>query len=221
MGAAATRERGAKKLSQQVCELLKRDIVECGLEPGQLLDEAVIAERYKIGRTPFREACQRLAAAGLIEIVDHRGAFVSSFAYHDINDLFELRMMVEPAVADLACQRNSGATLQVLEENIKEWESLMSIPDLVPEINWNSKNFHIGVAQLTTNKELISMIERIHDKLMRLIIFTARRSPQNYPFNAVHPEILEAIRHSNSAEARNLMVKDITGTWEWIKHFGP
>ena len=69
MTLAVATERGTKKLSQQIYELLKRDIVECRLEPGQLLEETAISERYQIGRTPFREACHRLEAAGLVEIV--------------------------------------------------------------------------------------------------------------------------------------------------------
>lgn len=224
MAGTLTREPSTKKLSQQIYELLKKDIVECRLEPGQLLEEASISERYEIGRTPFREACQRLAAAGLVEIVPHRGAFVASFSYEDVSDLFELRMIVEPSVAELACQRSQGSTIEALEENIAEWERLMkkklSVPGLVPEINWNSRKFHLEVARLTRNKELINTIETIQAKLMRIIIFTARRSPQNYPFNAVHPEILDAIRGGKAVEARNLMTKDVKQAWEWIRNFG-
>jgi DNA-binding GntR family transcriptional regulator len=222
MESPAVKERGARKLSQQVCELLKKDILECRLEPGQLLEEAAINERYQIGRTPFREACQRLEAEGLVEIVPHRGAFVASFSYRDISDLFELRMMVEPAMAELASQRFSVEKLQALDENIAEWKSITQAngPRLVPEINWNSKNFHVGVARLTQNRELAATVEGMRDKLMRVIIFTARRSPHNYPFNAIHAEILEAIRSGNASEARNLMTKDIKNAWDWVRDFG-
>jgi DNA-binding GntR family transcriptional regulator len=222
MTGTLTREPSTKKLSQQIYELLKKDIVECRLEPGELLEEASMSERYAIGRTPFREACQRLEAAGLVEIVPHRGAFVASFSSEDIDDLFELRMIVEPAVAELACQRSSGSGLEALAENVAEWGRLtkMSAPSLVPQINLNSKNFHLGVARLTRNKELMSAIENMHDKLMRIIVFSARRSPPDYPFNAVHPEIFEAIGRGNSVEARDLMTKDVKQAREWIRNFG-
>jgi len=223
MALAPTKEPGTKKLSLQIYELLKKDIVECRLEPGQLLEEASISERYEIGRTPFREACQRLEAEGLVEIVPHRGAFAASFSYEDISDLFELRMIVEPAVAELACQRSSGSGLEELDENIKEWERMTKaiVPALVPQINWNSKNFHLGVARLTRNKQLIDTIERIHDRLMRIIIFATRRSLQTtYAFNILHPEILDAIRRGNTVGARDLMTKDIERAWEWVRDYG-
>lgn len=222
MRAPVPKERYSQKLSQQIYALLRKDIIECTLEPGQLLEGAAMSERYQIGRTPFREACQRLETAGLVEIMPYRGAIVASFSYRDISDLFEVRHMVEPEIAALASQRSSGNKLEELEANIAEWKKLTksNAPPLVPEINWNSKNFHLGVARLTQNKELVNTMEGIQDKLMRIVIFTARRSPQNYPFNAIHPEILEAIRRGKAADARNLMIKDIKQAWDWVRDFG-
>jgi DNA-binding GntR family transcriptional regulator len=214
-------ERGTKKLSERIYELLKKDIIECVLEPGELLDEFSINRRYQIGRTPFRESCHRLEAEGLIEIVPHRGAFVASFSTKDIGDLLELRLMVEPGVADLACQRALPSEFGVLEENLAECERLLKKRShSIPEINWNNKDFHVGVARLTYNQELINAVEGIHNKLMRIIMLAARRSPENYPFNQIHSDIYEAIKRGKAAEARKLMITDIENAREWIKDFG-
>jgi len=107
--ATTTKERSTKKLSEQIYELMRKDIVECNLEPGELLEETVITDRYQIGRTPFREACHWLEAEGLLEIIPHRGCFVASFSNKDVNDLFELRLIVEPQVAELASVRSQAA----------------------------------------------------------------------------------------------------------------
>jgi DNA-binding GntR family transcriptional regulator len=217
-----TREHGTKKLSEQIYELLRKDIIECNLEPGDLLEESVITERYKIGRTPFREACHWLEAQGLIEIVPHRGCFVASFSNKDINDLFELRLIVEPQVAELACQRKKDDVMEALESNLSEARRLTKVKkaNANPNINWNSMDFHVQVSRLTQNRELEDLIENIHTKLMRIVMFTALRTPENYPFNAVHPEIYEAIRAGRASEARKAMIKDILGAREWISTFG-
>src|SRR5205809_220241 len=115
----ATKER-SKRLSETLFELLKKDIIECKLEPGELVEESVVIEHYKIGRTPFREACQRLEAEGLIEIVPHRGVYVASFSNQDVKDLFEWRLIVEPAAAELACERAAKDEIKGLEENLQE-----------------------------------------------------------------------------------------------------
>jgi DNA-binding GntR family transcriptional regulator len=64
------------KLSERIYESLKRDIIDCRFGPGELLEEAVVTERYRVGRTPFREACHKLAGDGLVQIIPHRGTFV-------------------------------------------------------------------------------------------------------------------------------------------------
>src|SRR6187401_2390886 len=137
--ATITKERSTKKLSEQIYELMRKDIVECNLEPGELLEETVITDRYQIGRTPFREACHWLEAEGLLEIVPHRGCFVASFSNKDVNDLFELR----------------------LKKNISEAQRLTKAkkPNTNPNINWNSMEFHVEVAKLTQNQELQGVIE--------------------------------------------------------------
>src|SRR2546427_1531628 len=109
-----TKDRGSRKLSEQIYILIKRDILECNLDPGQLLDEVTVSERYQIGRTPFREACQRLESEGLIEIVPHRGVFIASLSSKDIYDLFELRLIVEPSAAELACGQKQEGDLRRL-----------------------------------------------------------------------------------------------------------
>ena len=215
-------EHGVKKLSAQVYELLKHDILECTWEPGQVLDEAIVSERYQIGRTPFREACHRLEAEGLIEIVPHRGSFVGSFSAKDIGDLFELRLVVEPSVAEMACTRRQPSDLKRLEVNLKDCARLRKSKraQVIPELNWNSQDFHVQVARLARNAELVELVERIHSKLMRILVFTARRSPNDYPFNAIHAEIFDAIVRGKGSEARKLMVRDIEQAQHWVLAFG-
>jgi len=109
-----------------------------------------------------------------------------------------------------------------LEKNISEAQRLTKAkkPNTNPNINWNSMEFHVEVAKLTQNQELQKVIEGIHTKLMRIVMFTTRRSPENYPFNSIHPEIYEAIRTGKSAEARKAMIRDIEGARKWISDFG-
>jgi len=117
--ALANKERG-RRLSETLYELLKKDIIECKLEPGELVEESFVIEHYRIGRTPFREACQRLEAEGLIEIVPHRGVYVASFSNQGVKELFEWRLIVEPAVAELACERASADDIKGLDGNLQE-----------------------------------------------------------------------------------------------------
>jgi DNA-binding GntR family transcriptional regulator len=216
----ASKERG-RRLSETLYELLKKDIIECKLEPGELVEESFVVEHYQIGRTPFREACQRLEAEGLIEIVPHRGVYVASFSNQDIKDLFEWRLIVEPAVAELACERASAGDIKGLDENLQENARLIKNrkSNFVSEINWNSRDFHARIARATRNLELVSAVENIHNKLMRIIMFTTQRSPEDFSFNSVHSEIFEAIKRGKVPEVRKAMTKDIEFAHQWIREF--
>ena len=185
--------------------------------------ESAIRERYSIGHTPFREACHRLAAEGLIQILPHRGYYVASFSSKDVRDLFELRLKLEPWAAELACQRGQSHGFATLEKAVSEFARLRKTrpPRMFRDVNWTNLAFHVGVAQLANNRELQDIIENIHGKLMRIIMFTARRTPEDQLFDEYHPLILEAIKAAKTTEARRLMIKDIESARDWVKEASP
>lgn len=206
-------------LVESLYDLLKKDIIECRLQPGEMLQEAFVRERYQIGHTPFREACQRLEAEGLIQIIPRRGYFVPSFSNKDIRDLFELRTAVEALAVELACERGHAGGYQAIEENLQEFQRLIETkPSSFPqEINWNNKAFHTLVGRLSDNLELESVVERIHNKLMRIIMFTTRITPEEQFSTSLHAKIFEALREKKTGEARKWMLKDINLARDWIR----
>jgi DNA-binding GntR family transcriptional regulator len=216
---AATKKKPTVKLSEQIYQLLKRDIIECVYEPGETLQEAAVRDNYNIGHTPFREACARLKAEGLIQIVPHRGYFVAPFSPSLIQDLFELRLMIEPKASYLACQRQNPLQLAKLEQNLNESKRLSrgTEAENVPKIVWNSIEFHTTLALMTGNQELASFVENLHHRLMRLIILIAKRRPPTFGFNAVHYQIFEALRDRDAERVQKLMDEDLNHTRAWIQ----
>lgn len=81
------------------------DAIRRGDLPGGLrLREIPIAERFDCSTTPVREAIRRLAASGLVEVLPRRGATVSSTSVDGIHELYELRFLLEPAMARRAAE---------------------------------------------------------------------------------------------------------------------
>ncbi len=81
---------------------LRSMIASGGLQPGTWLREKTLAERIGVSRTPIREALNRLAAEGLVEISRNKGAQVVSFTSDDIADLYDVRAGFEPRAALLS-----------------------------------------------------------------------------------------------------------------------
>ena len=85
------------------------------LQPGAWLREKTLAERIGVSRTPIREALNRLAAEGLVEISRNKGAQVVSFTAADIADLYDVRAGFEPRAALLSVPLLTDDDVQQLE----------------------------------------------------------------------------------------------------------
>src|ERR1700682_3345986 len=100
-----------QRLHDMVVEHLRGFIVEGVLTPGTKLNERELCETLGISRTPLREALKVLAAEGLIEISQNRGATVSRMTETEIRETFELMSGLEAFSGELACQRITPAGL--------------------------------------------------------------------------------------------------------------
>jgi len=100
-----------QRLHDTVVEHLRGFIVEGVLAPGTKLNERELCETLGISRTPLREAFKVLAAEGLIEISQNRGATVSRMTEAEIWETFEVMSGLEAFSGELACQRITPAEL--------------------------------------------------------------------------------------------------------------
>ena len=80
-------------------EALKSEILTLDLAPGEALDEARVAERFGLSRTPLREVLQRLAGAGFVDIQAHRGAKVVSMDLGIMRTFFQTAPLIYCSVA--------------------------------------------------------------------------------------------------------------------------
>ena len=84
-------------------------IIGVDLAPGDVVREDVLQEQLGIGRTPIREALQRLARDQFVTVIPRRGMFVSSIDVSELSLLFETRTVMEPYAARLAALRGTPA----------------------------------------------------------------------------------------------------------------
>jgi DNA-binding GntR family transcriptional regulator len=86
---------------------MKHAILRGELPEGSFLVELQILTRYGIGRTPFREACNRLHNEQLLEVVPRRGYLVPELSFRGVRDLLEARILIEGMAAELAARRKT------------------------------------------------------------------------------------------------------------------
>ena len=98
-----------KKNPAAIASAVEHDIAEGRLAPGERIDEVVLAGRFKVSRTPVREALRQLAATGMVEHRANRGAFVAEVTLEDVFDVYEVLAELEGLCAALAARRMTEA----------------------------------------------------------------------------------------------------------------
>jgi len=113
---------GKLTLAEELRLQLADEIVRGVLAPGAALDESEIARRFKVSRTPVREALRQLVASGLVESKAHRGAVVARPSAERLNSMFEAMAELEALCAGLAAERMPAVeryALEVLHEQLR------------------------------------------------------------------------------------------------------
>lgn len=100
--------------ADQIRGLIEADIASGKLAPGARLEEAALAERFHVSRTPVREALAQLASAGLVEMRPRQGAIVATLSLETILDMFEVMANLESLCAELCARRMTAADQEEL-----------------------------------------------------------------------------------------------------------
>ena len=102
--------------ADDIAVLIEEAIVSGELEPGSVLRQEQLSERFGVSRTPVREALRRLAALGLVSFEPNRGVRVRTMSHGDLREAFIVRAELEGLVTELAARRLTPEGLHELEE---------------------------------------------------------------------------------------------------------
>ncbi|MCL4401699.1 MAG: GntR family transcriptional regulator [Acidobacteria bacterium] len=195
--------------TEKAYNALKHGILRGEIREGVFLSEPDIMKRYGFGRTPFREACNRLHLEGLLEVVPRRGYLVPELSFRAVRDLFEARLVLEGTIAELAAARATDADIFELD-HLAKLSARKPGPDPHEIIEINTQ-FHLCLARATQNRELVRILTGILDQTERLM-YIELRSLRFQPSEALglHTPIVNAIRNRDAAAAREALLHDIT-----------
>lgn len=107
-------ENASESLASQAHRLLEQQLVTLTLAPGALLAERDLMELAGIGRTPVREAIQKLAAQGLLQILPRKGLMVALLRRSDLRQIIEARRVLERLMVVKAAERATAGQKQTL-----------------------------------------------------------------------------------------------------------
>lgn len=102
---------------------LRRRIVDGGFESGAQLRQDALAAEFGVSRIPVREALMQLEAEGLVKIHPHKGAVVSELSLEEVDELFQLRALLEPRLLKASARHLTDADYETLNGILQEYSS--------------------------------------------------------------------------------------------------
>lgn len=193
-----------RNLREEAVDVLRAAILGGELEPGSIHSAVSLAERLGVSPTPVREAMLELANSGLVEVLPNRGFRVTVIDDRDLDEIFELRLLLElPAIA-LVIERAGEAELADLDRPLLALEEAADRLD-VPAFLLADRDFHLSLLALTGNHRLVEIVGGLRDQTRIVGMHSLAEEGTLQATAAEHRPILEAIRAGKVAEAQRGM----------------
>jgi DNA-binding GntR family transcriptional regulator len=158
------RARGAT-LAESVYETLRAAIRDGALSEAEPLREGRLAARLTVSRTPVREALQRLTREGLIDHANGKGVAVPALDARDLEEIYEIRLALEPEAARLAARRARDSELEAMRAVL---DQAASVGDRNPR-RLAALNARFGdlIGEASHNRRLGRLIRQHRDGILR------------------------------------------------------
>jgi DNA-binding GntR family transcriptional regulator len=191
--------------AEAIAASLRKLIATGELSDGARLVERELAERFAVSRIPMREAIQRLASEGLVDLYKNRGATVRTLTPADIDEIYSLRMLLEGDAIQRAVERMDAETL-ARAELVHRLLGEAGTADKQGELN---REFHAllyapcgNARQLKAIRDLRSQVERYERLQTTLLADTPA-------FQNEHHDILRACQAGDALRARVVTVEHL------------
>lgn len=202
--------------SDSAASLLRAEILNGTSAPGALLAESAVAKRLGVSRVPVREALFALEREGLVEFSPTGRAFVKALTPQDFEELYVLRLALEPLASRLAAPALK-VDISKLEKNLAATQRARS----VQEVTLLDLEFHQLILEASGNARLLKLWRSLRGEL-ELWLGRLHRSHQLQTKETLretvdaHQSIVEAFRLQAPAVCERLMREHILGWREWL-----
>ncbi|MCP3996527.1 MAG: GntR family transcriptional regulator [bacterium] len=189
----------AMSATDRAYEFLRGEILSCRLAPGLRIIEGEIAEQLNMSNTPVKRALGMLIHEGFVEVRPRHGYRVTEITLADVQEIFQLRQVVEPAAAELAA---ANATPEQLQE-------MRRLVDNDPASSYSDRaervlRFHQVLADASGNTRLAAVLNGLMDETQRLL-YLGLDLEDNVSHQAdEHRELLDALLKGNHHLARKI-----------------
>lgn len=198
-----------KSLAERAYDELVRRITKLYFSPGLVLVEQHLVDELNIGRTPLREALQRLSIEGLVTRLPHRGMFVSEITYSNVKEIYEFRSLIDGHACHLAAMRANQTQIEELYQHHNNLVQAAQDDDVDLYIE-HDRQFHNILAKASNNSFLSETVPRIFNLHLRLWFYISLRIVDSWhviaePHMEMTKAVCNAISERDSERAEQAM----------------
>ncbi|HQT76936.1 MAG TPA: GntR family transcriptional regulator [Rhodopila sp.] len=178
-------------LRDYVYRAIRQSILNCDLQPGQEVREQTLAQKHRVSRSPVRDALLRLEQEHLVTVLPRQGYLINPVTIPDTDDLYGLRLLLEPACAAAAALRDEDAV-----RTLDRFRRTTGLADRYETYADYNSDFHNALAELSGNARTAAIMRDALEQLTRL----QRLSPDRFdwlrvqPFVEMHDAIIDAVQ---------------------------
>jgi len=210
-----------ESISHKIYNALKTKIMKGILKPGEKLFGNTIATDLNVSRTPVREALQRLASEGFLEIKPNKAMVVAKFSYEYSKEILEIREVLEGLAARIVADKINEQEIKEMQNIFKRMQSSAESNDLLTYCEYDDK-FHDFIFKICKNHSLLKMRNYLENFIYRFRIKSLSGvksvSVKGRLNNSLkeHRKILDSLKEHNPVKAEREIKKHINNTMKNI-----
>jgi DNA-binding GntR family transcriptional regulator len=195
--------------SQWAYRTVRAMIMSGELEPGTSIDQQALAAQLGISTTPLREGLRRLEAENYVISRDHREMLIAPMSLEIVEQIYQVRLELDPLAARLACEHMTDVQIDALER-------------LIPPPNArgrsktpaNSREFHRGIYVASGNIALIRVMEGLYDQFERYSVYLREDAAVTRKSRDEHVKMCQLLRKRDADGLAKLMRSHLMASLE-------
>jgi len=195
-------------LADTVYTALRQAILDREFDPGEPLTEGELARRFRVSRTPVREALAKLERDHLVRVVPKKGAFVRTLSHDEIRDLYEVREALEVLAVRLAAPRLDREELEGFETRFRELRA-RGPRATYTEVRPLGEELHRHLVKRAENSALAQVLEQMREQVRPVWTMSIVAPRRVRALVSEHLAILDALKRGDSKRAERLMALHI------------
>jgi DNA-binding GntR family transcriptional regulator len=198
----------SRSASAAASEVIREAIIDGRLGPGARLKEEELARELGMSRTPVREALLLLQSEGLVESIPRRGATVRSYAVDDLDDMYQLRAVLEGYAARRAATRISADVVALLEESCARFDRLRASDDPRDLVKENLF-FHNVILDAAGSGRLVPLVRKVIELPLVYRSFYWYSPEQKLISEHYHKQLTRALGAGDAKRAEIIMTEHV------------